>query len=57
MQEDGELDAIEWFDMILPGATKYQDAYLDLGGKNDSEDRYRWGYQIHAALREKSGCI
>ena len=57
VQEAGDLGAIEWFDMTLFIATKYQDAYLDFGDKDDSENRYTWGYQVYAALREKSGCI
>ncbi|KAF2871408.1 Endonuclease/exonuclease/phosphatase [Massariosphaeria phaeospora] len=41
----GDLNAIESFDRILHTENGLSDAYLELGGKEDSDDGYTWGYQ------------
>lgn len=52
----GDLDAIEPFDRTLHSENDLQDAYLSLGGKEDSDKGYTWGYQVPAPMREKFGC-
>jgi tyrosyl-DNA phosphodiesterase 2 len=52
----GDLNAIEPFDRTLHSENNLQDAYLTLGGKEDNEEGYTWGYQVPAPMREKFGC-
>ncbi|KAF3038575.1 hypothetical protein E8E11_007182 [Didymella keratinophila] len=52
----GDLNAIEPFDRTLHSENELQDAYLSLGGREDSEEGYTWGYQVPAAMRQKFGC-
>lgn len=52
----GDLNAIEPFDRTLHSGNGLEDAYLSLGGREDSEEGYTWGYQVPAAMREKFGC-
>ncbi|KAF2623928.1 hypothetical protein BU25DRAFT_349170 [Macroventuria anomochaeta] len=52
----GDLNAIEPFDWKLHTDNGLEDAYLFLGGKEDSDEGYTWGYQVPAAMREKFGC-
>ena len=46
----GDLNAIEPFDRTLHLDNGLKDAYLELGGKEDSEDGYTWGQQAPKAL-------
>jgi len=39
----GDLNAIQPFDRTLHSDHGLKDAYLELGGKEDSEDGYTWG--------------
>lgn len=52
----GDLNAIEPFDRTLHTQNRLEDAYLSLGGKEDSDEGYTWGYQVPAAMRERFGC-
>ncbi|KAK7183950.1 hypothetical protein DPSP01_011727 [Paraphaeosphaeria sporulosa] len=52
----GDLNAIQPFDRALHSDNDLKDAYLELGGQEDSDDGYTWGYQVPQALREKFGC-
>ena len=52
----GDLNAIEPFDRTLHITNNLKDAYLEAGGKEDSDQGYTWGYQSYAELREKFGC-
>lgn len=52
----GDLNAIQPFDRTLHSENGLKDAYLELGGKEDSHEGYTWGYQVAVALREKFGC-
>lgn len=52
----GDLNAIEPFDRSLHSKNQLQDAYLTIGGEEDSEEGYTWGDQVHAALRARFGC-
>jgi tyrosyl-DNA phosphodiesterase 2 len=52
----GDLNAIEGFDRTLHSENDLQDAYLSLGGREDSEEGYTWGYQVPAPMRERFGC-
>lgn len=52
----GDLNAIEPFDRHLHSDNNLKDAYLELGGKEDSEEGYTWGYQVPAAMKEQFGC-
>lgn len=52
----GDLNAIEPFDRTLHSDNNLNDAYLSLGGYEDSDEGYTWGYQVHAAMRARFGC-
>lgn len=52
----GDLNAIEPFDRTLHSENELQDAYLSLGGREDSEEGYTWGYQVPTSMRERFGC-
>ncbi|KAI0441097.1 Endonuclease/exonuclease/phosphatase [Xylaria telfairii] len=52
----GDLNAIQPFDRTLHSANNLGDAYLSLGGAEDSEEGYTWGQQAAPALRQQFGC-
>ncbi|KAF2737411.1 hypothetical protein EJ04DRAFT_117756 [Polyplosphaeria fusca] len=52
----GDLNAIQPFDRTLHSDNGLKDAYLELGGKEDSDEGYTWGYQCPQWMREKFGC-
>jgi tyrosyl-DNA phosphodiesterase 2 len=52
----GDLNAIEPFDRTLHSDNGLRDAYLELGGEEDSEDGYTWGQMAGKAERERHGC-
>jgi tyrosyl-DNA phosphodiesterase 2 len=52
----GDLNAIQPFDRTLHSDNNFKDAYLELGGQEDSDEGYTWGYQVPQALRERFGC-
>ncbi|KAI0551731.1 Endonuclease/exonuclease/phosphatase [Xylaria curta] len=52
----GDLNAIEPFDRSLHSVNNLYDAYLSLGGAEDSEEGYTWGQQAAPELRQMYGC-
>lgn len=52
----GDLNAIQPFDRTLHSDNNLKDVYLELGGQEDSDEGYTWGYQVPQALRDKFGC-
>jgi tyrosyl-DNA phosphodiesterase 2 len=52
----GDLNAIEPFDRSLHTDNGLDDAYLRLGGEEDSDNGYTWGYQSPRATRNRFGC-
>ncbi|KAH8654791.1 hypothetical protein BGZ61DRAFT_500487 [Ilyonectria robusta] len=52
----GDFNAIQPFDRTLHTDNGLKDAFLELGGKEDSEEGYTWGQQAATKLREKFGC-
>jgi tyrosyl-DNA phosphodiesterase 2 len=52
----GDLNAIQPFDRTLHTANCLKDAFIELGGKEDSDDGYTWGQQAQTKLREMFGC-
>jgi tyrosyl-DNA phosphodiesterase 2 len=52
----GDFNAIQDFDRTLHSDNGLEDAYLELGGREDSDDGYTWGQQAAAFLRERFGC-
>jgi tyrosyl-DNA phosphodiesterase 2 len=52
----GDFNAIQSFDRTLHAENALKDAYLELGGKEDSEDGYTWGQQAPTDFRERFGC-
>ncbi|OQO03727.1 hypothetical protein B0A48_10392 [Cryoendolithus antarcticus] len=52
----GDFNAIEPFDRSLHTDTKLTDAFLSLGGVEDTEEGYTWGQQAATHLREQFGC-
>ena len=51
----GDCNAIQPFDRTLHTDNGLRDAYLELGGQEDSEDGYTWGYQVPEKLSKKFG--
>jgi tyrosyl-DNA phosphodiesterase 2 len=52
----GDFNAIQPFDRTLHSDNDLKDAYLELGGQEDSEDGYTWGQQAATDLRKTYGC-
>ncbi|KAI2639566.1 Endonuclease/exonuclease/phosphatase [Hypomontagnella submonticulosa] len=52
----GDFNAIQPFDRHLHSDNGLKDAYLELGGAEDSDDGYTWGQQAATSLRERFGC-
>jgi tyrosyl-DNA phosphodiesterase 2 len=52
----GDLNAIQPFDRTLHSENDLRDAYLELGGEEDSDDGYTWGYQVSQVKRNMFGC-
>ncbi|KAL7626892.1 hypothetical protein AAE478_003666 [Parahypoxylon ruwenzoriense] len=52
----GDFNAIQPFDRTLHLENDLKDAYLELGGREDSEEGYTWGQQAATNLRERFGC-
>ena len=52
----GDFNAIQPEDRTLHSANGLRDAYLELGGAEDSAEGYTWGQQALRALREQFGC-
>ncbi|KAI8631696.1 endonuclease/exonuclease/phosphatase family protein [Xylariaceae sp. FL1651] len=52
----GDFNAIQPFDRSLHDDNNLKDAYLELGGKEDSEEGYTWGQQAATELRNLYGC-
>jgi tyrosyl-DNA phosphodiesterase 2 len=52
----GDLNAIQPFDRTLHTDSSLTDAYLALGGAEDSDDGYTWGQMAQTHLRERFGC-
>lgn len=52
----GDLNAIQDFDKKLHSDNDLNDAYLTLGGKEDSDQGYTWGQMAPTKLRNMFGC-
>lgn len=52
----GDFNAIQPFDRHLHYDNGLKDAYLELGGEEDSERGYTWGQQAATKLRQQFGC-
>lgn len=52
----GDFNAIQPFDRTLHTELKLRDSYLELGGEEDSDDGYTWGYQVPEIMRYRFGC-
>ncbi|KAH7412052.1 Endonuclease/exonuclease/phosphatase [Phaeosphaeria sp. MPI-PUGE-AT-0046c] len=52
----GDLNAIQPFDRTLHSDNGLKDAYLKLGGQENSEESFTWGQQAPTWMREKFGC-
>lgn len=52
----GDLNAIQDFDRTLHSDNGLHDAYLTLGGKEDSDDGYTWGQMAPTKQRKMFGC-
>ncbi|KAF2805200.1 uncharacterized protein BDZ99DRAFT_115213 [Mytilinidion resinicola] len=52
----GDLNAIQPFDRTLHSENELKDAYLELGGVEDSEEGYTWGQQVPQWMKDKFGC-
>ena len=52
----GDLNAIQPFDRTLHSDNELKDAYLELGGQEDSDKGHTWGQQAATNLRNQFGC-
>lgn len=54
----GDFNAIQPFDRTLhvDGNNNLKDAFLELGGKEDTSEGFTWGQQAATKLREQFGC-
>lgn len=52
----GDFNAIQPFDRTLHSENDLKDSYLELGGQEDSDDGFTWGYQVPQWMRDKFGC-
>ncbi|KAJ4373042.1 hypothetical protein N0V83_003333 [Neocucurbitaria cava] len=52
----GDLNAIQPFDRTLHSENNLKDTYLELGGAEDSDEGYTWGYQVPQWMKDKFGC-
>lgn len=52
----GDFNAIQPFDRTLHTDNGLKDAYLELGGQEDSKEGYTWGKQASTKSREQFGC-
>lgn len=52
----GDFNAIQPFDRTLHTDNGLKDAFLELGGEEDTEEGYTWGQQAATKLRERFGC-
>ncbi|KAI0841777.1 Endonuclease/exonuclease/phosphatase [Hypoxylon sp. FL0890] len=52
----GDFNAIQPFDRTLHSDNNLKDAYLELGGKEDSDEGYTWGQQAATEFRRRFGC-
>jgi len=51
----GDFNAIQPFDKSLHSDNGLKDAYLELGGREDSDEGHTWGQQALRELRERFG--
>ncbi|OGM46791.1 endonuclease/exonuclease/phosphatase family protein [Aspergillus bombycis] len=52
----GDFNAIQPFDRTLHVDNDLKDAFLELGGEEDTEDGYTWGQQAATKQRAQFGC-
>ncbi|KAL1963127.1 hypothetical protein VTN77DRAFT_8670 [Rasamsonia byssochlamydoides] len=52
----GDLNAFAPEDRTAPVEAGLQDAFLVLGGKEDTEEGYTWGQQVPEETRRRFGC-
>jgi tyrosyl-DNA phosphodiesterase 2 len=52
----GDFIAIQPFDLSLHSDNGLKDAYLQLGGVENSDEGYTWGQQALPDLRQRFGC-
>ncbi|ETN36991.1 uncharacterized protein HMPREF1541_07979 [Cyphellophora europaea CBS 101466] len=52
----GDFNAIQPFDRTLHVENGLRDAYLEMGGEEDSEEGYTWGQMAPTKQREMFGC-
>ncbi|KAI0137099.1 Endonuclease/exonuclease/phosphatase [Xylariales sp. AK1849] len=52
----GDFNAIQEFDKTLHSDNDLRDAYLELGGQEDSDAGYTWGQQAATQSRDRFGC-
>lgn len=54
----GDFNAIQPFDRTLhvDGNNNLRDAFLELGGREDTDEGFTWGQQAATKLREQFGC-
>lgn len=52
----GDFNSIQPFDRTLHLENNLNDAYLECGGSEDSEQGYTWGYQSPLAVRKRFPC-
>jgi tyrosyl-DNA phosphodiesterase 2 len=52
----GDCNSIQPFDRTLNEENGLKDAFLELGGKEDTDEGYTWGQMADPAMRDRFGC-
>lgn len=52
----GDFNAIQPFDRTLHADNNLKDAFLESGGKEDTDEGFTWGQQAATTLRAQFGC-
>ncbi|KAL1956879.1 hypothetical protein VTO42DRAFT_6727 [Malbranchea cinnamomea] len=52
----GDMNAIQPSDRHIAAENKFKDAYLELGGVEDADEGFTWGYQCAEWMRLRFGC-
>lgn len=52
----GDFNAIQPLDRTLHADNNLKDAFLESGGKEDTDEGFTWGQQAATKLREQFGC-
>ena len=52
----GDLNAIQPFDQHIASENGLKDAFIEMGGKEDTDAGFTWGPLVPKSLRDRFGC-